>query len=140
MERVEEINHVLYINNSMCTNVDAAVRCLEALDRPPIVIAGGVSKKSDFSRFGVMISRKAKALILIGRDADEIENATRPNGFNAISRAQSMEEAVSMASAIATDGDVVILSPACASFDMFPSFEERGAAFRNAVHRLTDRS
>jgi len=139
MEKVAEINHVLYINNSMCTNVDAAVRCLEALNRPPIVIAGGVSKKSDFSRFGVMISRKAKALILIGRDADEIENATRPNGFNAIFRAQSMEEAVSRASAIATEGDVVILSPACASFDMFPSFEERGEAFRNAVHRLTDR-
>jgi UDP-N-acetylmuramoylalanine--D-glutamate ligase len=136
MERVDEIDNVLYINNSMCTNVDAAVRSLEAMDRPVVVLAGGVNKNNDFTPLGAMIGRKARHLILFGRDAQEIALAATENGFHDITFAQSLDEAVTIARKIAQPGDAVMLSPACASFDMFSDFEERGMVFRRAVKSL----
>jgi UDP-N-acetylmuramoylalanine--D-glutamate ligase len=135
MERVAEAGGILYINNSMCTNVDAAVRSLEALGRPAVLIAGGSDKNADYSPLGAVIARHARHLILIGDTADLIETSARGAGFTAISRAESMEEAVSAAIRQAQAGDVVILSPACASFGMFQDFEARGAAFRKVVRR-----
>jgi UDP-N-acetylmuramoylalanine--D-glutamate ligase len=135
MERVAEIGGVLYINNSMCTNVDAAVRSLEAMDRPTVVIAGGADKNSDFAPLGAAIARQARQLVLIGQAAEAIERAAREAGFEAVTRADSMEEAVAAAERIARPGDAVMLSPACASFDMFADFEARGEAFRQAVRR-----
>jgi UDP-N-acetylmuramoylalanine--D-glutamate ligase len=139
MEPVATVGGVLYVNNSMCTNVDAGIRSLEAMSRPTVLIAGGVDKKSDFSQLGSVISRAqpgVRRLILIGQAAAMIESAVRDAGFDAISHASSMEEAVSIASAIAQQGDAVMLSPSCASFDMFVDFEARGEAFRQAVRNL----
>jgi UDP-N-acetylmuramoylalanine--D-glutamate ligase len=135
MERVAEADGVLFINNSMCTNVDAAVRSLEALERPAVLIAGGSDKNADYSPLGAVIARHARHLILMGDTADLIEASARAAGFSAITRAGSMEEAVSAAIRQAHKGDAVILSPACASFGMFEDFEARGAAFRQAVRR-----
>lgn len=133
MEPVAEIGGVTYINNSMCTNVDAAVRSLEALRQPVVVIAGGADKNGDFAPFGRAIARQARHLVLIGRDAPAIEAAAQSAGFTAISHAASMEEAVDLAARAAQPGDAVMLSPACASRDMFADFEARGEAFRRAV-------
>jgi UDP-N-acetylmuramoylalanine--D-glutamate ligase len=136
MEVVQELDGVLYINNSMCTNIAAAICSLEAVGRPVIVIAGGVDKNSDFTPFGAALARYARHVVLMGRAAEKIEVAARMAGFTAISKAQSMEEAVALASRIAQPGDAVLLSPACASFDMFRDFETRGEAFRQAVRAL----
>lgn len=136
METVAEIDGVKYINNSMCTNVDAAVRSLEAMDRPTIVIAGGADKNTDFRQLGTAIDLHAKRMVLIGSAAPAIEAAAQASGFTAISHATTLDEAVKMAAGLASPGDAVMLSPACASFDMFQDFEARGEAFRHSVRQL----
>ncbi|HLJ56801.1 MAG TPA: UDP-N-acetylmuramoyl-L-alanine--D-glutamate ligase, partial [Chthonomonadaceae bacterium] len=136
MERVGDVRGVRYVNNSMCTNVAAAVCSLEAMDRPTIVIAGGADKGLDFSPLAPVLFAKAKRVILIGAAADKMEAAIRAGGFDEVGRAESLEGAVEAAAAMAAPGDAVLLSPACASFDMFRDFEARGAAFRAAVRRL----
>lgn len=140
MEFVGVIEGISYINNSMCTNVDAAIRSLEAAGAGTVLIAGGVSKATDFAPLGAAIARYAGALVLIGQAAGEIEEAARACGFSAVHRAESMEEAVARASSLAPRGGRVMLSPACASFDMFADFEARGEAFRRAVRELGKRS
>lgn len=136
MEPVATVGGILYVNNSMCTNVDAAIRSLEAMRRPTILIAGGVDKNSDFAPLGQVIARGAKRLVLIGQAASLIESAARAAGFSAISHASSMDEAVRIATSEAEPGDAVMLSPACASFDMFADFEARGEVFRQSVRSL----
>ncbi len=136
MEPVRRIGGVLYINNSMCTNVDAAVRSLDAVGGPVVVIAGGVSKNSDFAPLGAALARGARHLVVLGRAADEIAEAAREAGLTSISHADSLEEAVTRATAVALPGDAVMLSPACASFDMFQDFEQRGEAFRQIVRSI----
>jgi len=123
----------------MCTNVNAAVRSLEAIGTPAIVIAGGKDKGSDYGPLGESFLKYAKHVVLIGKDAPLIEEASRRAGFNEISRAGSMEEAVEMAWKQAEAGDTVVLSPCCASFDMFKDFEHRGRVFKAAVAALADR-
>lgn len=136
LEPVERIDGVLYINNSMCTNVDAAVRSVEAIAEPQIVIAGGKDKGSDYRELGEALARKAKHVILVGADADLIGRAAQDAGFDSLTRAASMQEAVEIARSMARPGDVVVLTPACASFDMFTSFEHRGQVFKDAVKSL----
>jgi UDP-N-acetylmuramoylalanine--D-glutamate ligase len=136
LEPVAVIDGVEYINNSMCTNVDAAVRSVEAISEPQIVIAGGKDKGSDYRALGEAFKRKARHVILIGADADLIHRATSEAGFDAITRAGSVQEAVEIARSMALPGDVVVLTPACASFDMFSSFEHRGQVFKDAVRSL----
>jgi UDP-N-acetylmuramoylalanine--D-glutamate ligase len=136
LEPVAVVDGVEYINNSMCTNVDAAVRSVEAIDEPQIVIAGGKDKGSDYTLLGEAFKRKAKHVVLIGADAGLIEAATLKAGFRAISHADSMLEAVEKARSLAVPGDVVVLTPGCASFDMFNSFEHRGQVFKEIVGRL----
>lgn len=133
MEWVAEHNGVAFINNSMCTNTAAAVSSLSAMTRPTVVIAGGVDKESDFSDLTPVLHTHAKHLILIGRAADKMEQTFRAGGYDKISRAESMADAVNLARSLAVPGDAVLLSPACASFDMFADFEARGSAFREAV-------
>ena len=139
LEPVAEINGIEFLNNSMCTNVAASVRSLEAIGRPAIVIAGGKDKGSDYGPLGEAFVRYAKHVVLIGKDAPLIEKAARDAGFEQISRAGSMEEAVEMAWREAERGDTVVLSPGCASFDMFNDFEHRGLVFKTAVHALAKR-
>jgi len=133
LEPVATIDGVRYINNSMCTNVDAAVRSVEAITDPQIVIAGGKDKGSDYTALGEAFKRMAKHVVLIGADAGLIRAAAEKAGFGAMSSAGSMREAVAMARALAEPGDAVVLSPGCASFDMFNSFEHRGQVFKDAV-------
>lgn len=133
LEPVAVVDGVEYINNSMCTNVDAAVRSVEAIDEPQIVIAGGKDKGSDYTALGEAFARKAKHVVLIGADAALLHDAATRAGFNAVTRAGSMQEAVDTARSLAEPGDVVVLTPGCASFDMFNSFEHRGQVFKQAV-------
>jgi UDP-N-acetylmuramoylalanine--D-glutamate ligase len=136
MEWVADVDGVRYINNSMCTNIAAGVSSLLALDRPAIVIAGGADKGLDFAPLTPALAGRARRLILIGTAADKMEATFRAGGYSEIERATTLEAAVSRASELARPGEVVLLSPTCASFDMFADFEARGTAFRRAVHTL----
>lgn len=136
LEYVDTVNGVKYINDSKATNPDAAQKAVEAVEEPIILIAGGYDKKSDFTNFVRSFKEKVKKMILIGATADSIEKAARENGFFNTQRAHTMQEAVELASKSACPGDVVLLSPACASWDMFENFEERGRIFKEAVHSL----
>ena len=138
LEPVATIDGVQYVNNSMCTNLDATVRSIEAIAEPQIVIAGGKAKdrNEDYGPVGDALKRKAKHLVLIGADRDIIRRAAERSGFSAISEAESMQEAVEIASSIAEPGDVVVLTPGCASFDMFRSFEHRGQVFKDIVRGM----
>ncbi len=138
MAPVATINDVLYINNSMCTNVVAVVRSIEATQRPQIIISGGKlkGKADDFSPIGDAYKRKAKHVILIGADAEALRQAAHNAGFDAITMASSMSDAVRVASRMAEPGDAVVLSPGMASFDMFRDFQHRGREFEQAVREL----
>jgi UDP-N-acetylmuramoylalanine--D-glutamate ligase len=139
LEPVGEIAGVEFLNNSMCTNVAAAVSSLEAIGRPAIVIAGGKDKGSDYMPLGEAFVRHAKHVVLIGKDAPLIEAAAQAAGFHQISHADSMENAVDKAWQFAERGDSIVLSPGCASFDMFKDFEDRGRVFKSAVVSLVER-
>jgi UDP-N-acetylmuramoylalanine--D-glutamate ligase len=136
MEFVADVDGVRYINNSMCTNVAAGISSLRAMDRPTILIAGGADKALDFAPLAPAVRERTKSVILIGQAADKLESALRSGGVDAIVRADSLEVAVCMARSLAGQGDAVLLTPVCASFDMFTDFEARGVAFRRAVLAL----
>ncbi|KJR42435.1 UDP-N-acetylmuramoylalanine--D-glutamate ligase [Candidatus Magnetoovum chiemensis] len=135
MEFVAEINGVKYVNDSKGTNVSAVEKSLESFSVPLILIAGGTDKGLDFTALRPYIKGRVKALVLIGAAKDKIKAAIGDLTDTVI--AQTMEEAVVKSSEIAESGDVVLLSPACASFDMFKDFEHRGRVFKKAVHNLT---
>ncbi len=135
LEPVTEIDGVLYVDDSKSTNPGSVIAALHSYNRPVILIAGGRSKGTDFVELGVAIKQRAKALIVIGEAAEEIAKAAK--GMKAV-RATSMEDAVRRAQEIASRGDVVVLSPGCASFDMFRSAEDRGEKFVAAVTALRE--
>jgi UDP-N-acetylmuramoylalanine--D-glutamate ligase len=136
LEHVRTLRGVDYVNNTMCTNVDAAVRSIEAYTRPVVLIAGGKGKGLDFDPLGKTIAERVKALVAIGDDGPAIALAARRHGFERIHRATSMAEAVRQAASLAQPGDVVLLAPACASFDWYSSFEARGKDFKEQVRSL----
>ena len=131
LETVAERDGVRYVDDSKSTNPGSVVAALEAFAQPVVLVAGGKSKRTDFRAMGEAIARRAKAVVLIGEAADEIAGVT--GGVRTV-RASSMDEAVSLAQSLASAGDVVLLSPGCASFDMFASAEARGDAFARAVN------
>ncbi len=134
LEPVRLIGGVSYINDSKGTNVDSVYWALKAVSAPVILIAGGKDKGGDFSALNEMVSKKVKLVILIGKASDKIEATW--SGLVAINRAGSMEDAVKMARANSQSGDTVLLSPGCASFDMFDNYEHRGRVFKQAVWDL----
>ena len=137
LEYVATVGGVRYINNSMCTNAAAFEKSLEAMPEPKVVIAGGVFKGGDVATLAeAVVKNNVRALVLIGRSAPEIEAASRAAGYETIQRAGTLQDAVTQASALAQDGDAVLLAPACASFDMFRDFEDRGDQFKAAVGSL----
>lgn len=136
LEWVHDLNGARYINNSMCTNVEAAISSLQAMDRPTIAIMGGADKQLDYAPLVPALHAKVRHAILIGQVADKMEAVFRSGGYVHISRAHSLEDAVAQARQIAKENETVLLVPACASFDMFRDFEARGVAFREAVHAL----
>ncbi|MEK6692867.1 MAG: UDP-N-acetylmuramoyl-L-alanine--D-glutamate ligase [Nitrospirota bacterium] len=136
LEFVEEIRDVRFINDSKGTNVGALLKSLESLNSPVILIAGGLDKDSDFTPLRGAVTEKVKSLILIGKAKDKIAEAL--NDCTEISYASTMDDAVFLAFEKATAGSTILLSPACASFDMFRDFEDRGRKFKEAVRRLKD--
>ena len=137
LERVAEINGVEFYNDSKATNVDATVKALEAFADAPgkiVLILGGRGKHAPYAPLAPLVERHARALILIGEDADRIEQELK--AFAPTTRATDMHDAVQRAASLAHAGDVILLAPACASFDMFDNFEHRGRVFKEAVKEL----
>ena len=134
LEFVRELDGVTYINDSKGTNVGAVEKSVESFDQPVVLIAGGLDKHSDFTPLRPLVKERVKTLILIGKAADVMQEALG-NQTDTV-RAGSLEDAVKKAKDIAAPGDVVLLSPACASFDMFKDFEDRGRQFKNIVKKL----
>lgn len=135
MQKIAELGGVSYYDDSKGTNVGATVAALEGLDARSVVILGGDGKGQDFSPLLPAISRKARAAVLIGRDSGLIEKAIAPAGMT-IERATDLPDAVERARRLAQPGDAVLLSPACASFDMFRDYLHRAEVFADAVARL----
>ncbi len=134
MEFVREIHGVKWINDSKATNIFSVWYALSSYVEPVVLIAGGRDKDSDFSFLRKRIEEKTRGLVLIGESAHKIENIFQ--GVKPIVKAESLEEAVILARKMARKGDVVLFSPACASFDMFRDFEDRGDQFKKIVNRL----
>lgn len=130
------IDGVDYYNDSKGTNVDAAVIALKALKDRVILIAGGDGKGQDFSELAEHFDGVVKALILLGRDAGIIEKCARDHGFTNIYNCRDMPECVRKAAELAEQGDRVILSPACASWDMYDNFEQRGKHFKECLKEM----
>lgn len=134
LEWVREIRGVDFYNDSKATNPTSAQRALEAFDQRLILILGGRDKASDFTVLSPQVNRRVKGLVLLGEASRKIESQLA--GRAPVTRAASMEEAVRLAFGQADRGEVVLLAPACSSFDMFRDYEDRGNVFKQAVHRL----
>lgn len=136
LEFVNEIRGVKYINDSKGTNVDASVKAIEAVDSPIILIAGGYDKGGTFDSFIGAFKGKVKALVLLGKTGPAIKEAAEKQNFNSIIMAKNMEACVKESFLIAEPGDTVLLSPACASWDMYSNYEQRGEHFKACVNNL----
>jgi UDP-N-acetylmuramoylalanine--D-glutamate ligase len=137
LQRLRERRGVVWYDDSKGTNVGAALAALRGLGRPAVLIAGGEGKGQDFAPLAPVVARHARAVLLIGRDAPLIERALA-DGDVPLERCASLEDAVARAAALARGGDAVLLSPACASFDMFRDYRHRGEVFAAAVAALED--
>jgi UDP-N-acetylmuramoylalanine--D-glutamate ligase len=140
IEFVAEIEGVKFFNDSKATSVDASAKALEALSEGGgkiILILGGRGKNAPYQPLVRLIKENVRALVLIGEDAENIENQLK--NYAEVVRADSMPEAVRKSFGAAENGDAVLLAPACASFDMFRSFEERGTVFKREVENLTSK-
>src|SRR5690606_25258931 len=135
LEKVLKINNVLYINDSKATNINATYYALESMEAETIWIVGGVDKGNEYRELTQLVNEKVKAIICLGIDNTRIMEAFG-NCVDTIVESQSMEEAVKMAYQLAERGDAVLLSPACASFDLFTNYEDRGRQFKEAVRNL----
>jgi UDP-N-acetylmuramoylalanine--D-glutamate ligase len=135
VEKIAAINGATFYDDSKGTNVGSTIAALDGFTQPVVLIAGGDGKGQDFSPLAHPVSQYAKRVLLIGRDAPLIERALSSAGVP-ISHCRSLEEAVAEAAAEATAGEAVLLSPACASFDMFRDYRHRGEAFAAAVKAL----
>lgn len=135
LENVLKINNVQYVNDSKATNVNATFYALDAMKSATVWIVGGVDKGNDYTELYPLVNEKVKAIICLGVDNSKIINAFG-NCVDNIVETQSMKEAVNMAYKIAERNENVLLSPACASFDLFKNYEERGRQFKEAVREL----
>ncbi len=139
IEFVRELEGVRYINDSKGTNVDSTIKAVQTMQRPTAIILGGYDKHCDFTPMvkEMVLSPYIRQAVLIGATADQIERTCRENGFDAIRRASTLEEAVALCREAAEAGWNVLLSPACASFDMFEDYEARGRIFKEIVRSLS---
>ena len=136
LEYVKTLNDVIFVNDSKGTNPDSTIKAVQSYDSPIILIAGGYNKDSDFNELLDISKQNVKALVLMGETASIIEECAKEKGYKTILRVNNMKEAVEVSYDIATKGDVVLLSPACASWDMYKSFEVRGMDFKDNVNNL----
>jgi UDP-N-acetylmuramoylalanine--D-glutamate ligase len=134
LEFVREIEGIRFYNDSKGTNVGSVVKSLQSFSQPVILIAGGKDKKGDLSPLRGLIQGRVKGLILIGEAKERM--ARELEGLTNTTMARTLEEAALLAYQMAEKGEVVLLSPACSSFDMFKDYKERGRVFKEAVHRL----
>ena len=135
VELVADTGGVRWFDDSKGTNVGATLAALSGMPAPVVLIAGGDGKGQDFAPLGPVAARHARAVVLIGRDREQLAAALDPHGVP-LARAETLEEAVGLAARLARGGDAVLLSPACASFDMFRNYEHRAQVFRDAVAAL----
>jgi UDP-N-acetylmuramoylalanine--D-glutamate ligase len=137
IEYVAEVHGVAYYNDSKGTNPDAAIKGIQAMNRPTYLIGGGYDKHSTYDEWIEAFDGKVKELILLGQTAQKIADTAKAHGFEQIVMVESLEEAVGYAAEHATEGDAVLLSPACASWGMFKNYEVRGDQFKELVHKLS---
>ncbi len=135
LETVLKIGGVEFINDSKATNINSVWYALETMEKPVIWIAGGVDKGNDYTLIEDLVKNKVKAIVSLGKEAEKIHLAFE-NKVPSIVNKQELKAAVEQAFNLAESGDVVLLSPACASFDMFENYEERGQKFKEAVRQL----
>ncbi|MDO4484303.1 MAG: UDP-N-acetylmuramoyl-L-alanine--D-glutamate ligase, partial [Clostridia bacterium] len=138
IEFVRELEGVRYINDSKGTNVDSTIKAVQTMDRPTAIILGGYDKHCDFTPMvnEMLASPYIREAVLIGVTANQIEETLKREGFTGIHRAATLEEAVDISRSLSGEGWNVLLSPACASFDMFADYEARGRIFKEIVHQL----
>ena len=135
LEKVLKIQGVQYINDSKATNVNSVFYALDSMTTPTVWIVGGVDKGNDYDELMPLVREKVKAIVCLGVDNTKISNAFN-NVVDVMVETTSMSEAVQIAQRLAEKGDSVLLSPACASFDLFENYEDRGKQFKQAVHNL----
>ena len=136
IEYVATKNGVVYYNDSKATNTDAAIQGIKAMDRPTVLIGGGYDKGGEFDDWIQAFDGKVKKLVLLGQTKEKIAECAKKNGFTEICFAETFEEALDICVSEAKPGDAVLLSPACASWGMFPNYEVRGKMFKEYVNAL----
>jgi UDP-N-acetylmuramoylalanine--D-glutamate ligase len=136
LEQIRELHGVRYVNDSKATNVEATLQALASFDAPLHAILGGSLKGTDFGPLAEPLAHAASAVYLIGEAAPELRRALTGRGIELVDGG-TLERALRIAASVACDGDVVLLSPACASYDQFRDYEERGERFRALVEALT---
>ena len=139
LEKVAEFHDISFINDSKATNLDATIKAIDSYDRPIIWIAGGVDKGNDYDILLSHVKDKVKGLICLGRDNKKIVNAFKGH-IKDIKETIDIRRAVRNAFKLAGPGDVILLSPACASFDLFRNYADRGNKFKDAVNKLINKS
>lgn len=135
LEKVAKINKVQYVNDSKATNVNAVYFALESMSTPTVWIVGGQDKGNDYDQLLSLVNEKVKAIICLGIDNRKIKETFEPI-VDVMIETMSMEEAVKIAARLAEEGDTVLLAPACASFDLFKNYQDRGTQFKNEVYKL----
>jgi UDP-N-acetylmuramoylalanine--D-glutamate ligase len=134
MESVATVRGVEFINDSKATNVNSSWYALESIEKPTVLILGGIDKGNDYDLIKDLVKQKVKAIVCLGTNNQKIHEAF--SGDIKIVDTNSAEQAVETAFKLATVGDAVLLSPACASFDLFKNYEDRGTQFKQAVKNL----
>ncbi|MEK7250861.1 MAG: UDP-N-acetylmuramoyl-L-alanine--D-glutamate ligase, partial [Bacteroidota bacterium] len=134
LEFVRELDGVVYVNDSKATNVDSVWYALQSFPKPIVLLLGGRDKGNDYSQLYQLVNKHVKAIVAIGESADKVLNAFA--NMKPVSKAMNMNEATQQAKTFASRGDVVLLSPACASFDWFDDYEHRGRVFKEIVTKL----
>ena len=127
-----------YYNDSKGTNPDAAIQGIKAMSKPTVLIGGGYDKQSEYDEWIDSFDGKVKCLVLIGQTREKIAECARKHGFDKIRFADTYEECLKLCTELAEPGDAVLLSPACASWGMFPNYEVRGQLFKEYVHGLAE--
>ena len=135
LERFLKVHGIEFINDSKATNINSTWYALESMSQPTVWIVGGIDKGSDYTQLTELVKKKVKAIVCLGTDNSKIMEAFKQVGIDMV-ETQSMEDAVRSAYFLAKNGDTVLLSPACASFDLFENYEDRGYQFKNAVKEL----
>lgn len=136
MEFVKTVAGVDYYNDSKGTNPDAAIKGIQSMSRPTVLIGGGYDKGGDFDEWIASFDGKVKRLLLMGETSKKIAETAERLNFHNYEFVSSLKEAVTRSAELAEKGDAVLLSPACASWDMFDSYEQRGTMFKDFVRQL----